>query len=95
MKKNRKDIPRRKFFCGIAEDILRITVEIRQSYMEGERTVEMLARLDEYPIAQTYPSELFEEEARRLGIDMETVGETETIRRIMEQQINIKRKQLS
>jgi hypothetical protein len=47
------------------------------------RAADVLAAFEDYPIAQTYPRELFEEEARRLGIDIDQVGETEAIRRIM------------
>jgi len=44
---------------------------------------EVLSSFDDYPIVGTYPVELFENEAKRLGIDIKKVGEEEAIRQIV------------
>ncbi len=74
--------PRRDFFNRFLRDAIRLTQDVKQSCKAGMREADILGTFEDYPIAQTYPRELFEEEAKRLGIDIDALGETEAIRRI-------------
>ena len=82
MKQGKPDMTRRDFFHTFLKDTLHLTQSVTQNCREGMRAADVMAAFEDYPIAQTYPRELFEEEARRLGIDIDEVGETEAIRRI-------------
>ncbi|TSA09969.1 MAG: hypothetical protein D4R73_06090 [Deltaproteobacteria bacterium] len=86
--KNKPEVSRRDFFQSLLQDTIRLSLEIKHNCREGIRAANVLETFEDYPIAQTYPRELFEEEARRLGIDIDAVGETEAIRRIMAIQID-------
>jgi len=88
MKQNRTSATRRDFLSRLWHDALRLSLEVRQNCQEGMREADVLAAFEDYPIAQTYPRELFEDEAKRLGIDIDKVGETEAIRRIMAVQMD-------
>jgi hypothetical protein len=88
MKSDQNTATRRDFLSGFWRDALRLSMEVKQGCEEGMRAANVLAAFDDYPIAQTYPRELFEEEAKKLGIDIDEVGETEAIRRIMAVQMD-------
>jgi hypothetical protein len=79
---------RRDFLNYFLKDALRLSLDVKRNCEEGMREADILSSFEDYPIAQTYPRELFEDEARRLGIDIDSVGETEAIRRIMAVQMN-------
>jgi len=81
-------LTRRDFFHHFLKSTLHLTQNVKRNCEEGMRAADVLADFEDYPIAQTYPRELFEEEAKRLGIDIDEVGETEAIRRIMEIQMD-------
>jgi hypothetical protein len=83
MSETKPIVTRRDFFSDFLRDTLRISQDIKKSYRDGVRAATISADFEDLPIAQTYPRELFEEEARRLGIDVDAVGETEAIRRII------------
>jgi hypothetical protein len=83
MKPTQTTATRRDFLNRVFKDAIRLSLDVKRSCKEGMRAADVLATFEDYPIAQTYPRELFEEEARRLGIDIDEVGETEAIRRIM------------
>lgn len=83
MKQDPPAASRRDFLGRALKDALRFTLDIKRNCQEGMREADILADFEDYPISQTYPRELFEEEARRLGIDIDAVGETEAIRRIV------------
>jgi hypothetical protein len=88
MKQNQTTATRRDFLNRFLKDALRLSLDVKRNCEEGMREADILATFGDYPIAQTYPRELFEEEARRLGIDIDAVGETEAIRRIMAVQMD-------
>lgn len=88
MKQDTPEATRRHFLGRIFKDALRFSLDIKRNCQEGMRAADVLATFEDYPISQTYPRELFEEEARRLGIDIDEVGETEAIRRIVARQID-------
>jgi len=83
MKPNQTTATRRDFLNRVFQDAIRLSLDVKRNCKEGMREADVLAAFEDYPIAQTYPRELFEEEARRLGIDIDELGETEAIRRIM------------
>jgi len=88
MKQNQTTATRRDFFNRVLKDAIRLSLDVKRNCKEGMRAADVLATFEDYPIAQTYPRELFEEEARRLGIDIDAVGETEAIRRITANQMD-------
>ena len=88
MKPNQTTATRRDFLSGILKDAFRISADIKRNCAEGMRAADVLASFEDYPISQTYPRELFEEEAKRLGIDIDEIGETEAIRRIVANQMD-------
>jgi hypothetical protein len=88
MKQDPPAASRRDFLSRVLKDAVRLTADIKRNCEEGMRAADILATFEDYPIAQTYPRELFEDEARRLGIDIDAVGETEAIRRIMANQMD-------
>jgi hypothetical protein len=83
MKTNQTTATRRDFFSRVFQDAIRLSLDVKRNCKEGMRAADVLSTFEDYPIAQTYPRELFEEEAKCLGIDIDEVGETEAIRRIM------------
>lgn len=88
MKQSQTTATRRDFFSRVLKDAVRLSVDIKRNCEEGIRAADVLSTFDDYPIAKTYPRELFEDEAKRLGIDIDKIGETEAIRRIMAIQMN-------
>ncbi len=81
-------LSRRGFLHGIIRDAVQLTRDVKKNIDEGRRISDTLSSFDDLPIALTYPKELFEEEARRLGIDMEALGEKEAIRKIISLQMD-------
>jgi hypothetical protein len=77
-----RSLDRRGFFSTVFRNALRSTAEFREA-RKGDGASEMLGDFDNLPIAATYPQELFEEEARRLGIDFKELGRVEAIKRIV------------
>lgn len=88
MKPSQSTATRRDFFNRVFKDAIRLSRDVKRNCEEGMRAADVLAAFEDYPIAQTYPRELFEDEAKRLGIDIDAVGETEAIRRIMAVQMD-------
>jgi len=88
MKQDPPAATRRDFLSRVLKDTVRLSLEIKKNCEEGMRAADVLADFEDYPISQTYPRELFEDEARRLGIDIDEVGETEAIRRIVANQMD-------
>jgi len=88
MKPSQTTATRRDFLNRFLKGALRLPLDVKRNCEEGMREANILATFEDYPIAQTYPRELFEEEAQRLGIDIDAVGETEAIRRIMAVQMD-------
>jgi hypothetical protein len=88
MKPSQPTATRRDFLNRVLKDAIRLSLDVKRNCKEGMREADVLAAFEDYPIAQTYPLELFEEEAKRLGIDIDAVGETEAIRRIMANQMD-------
>jgi len=79
----KKPISRRVFWEKFFLDAVNLIVEVKKNLNEGQRMGEVLSSFDDYPIVGTYPVELFENEAKRLGIDIKKVGEEEAIRQIV------------
>jgi len=75
--------PNGSFVNGFIREIAQVVAEFKKNYAEVQQEVEQAIALEDLPIASTYPRELFEEEAKRLGIDIDAVGEQEAIKRIV------------
>jgi len=86
-------ISRRVFWENFFLDAVNLIVEVKKSLDEGKRIGESLSSFEDYPIVGTYPVELFESEAQRLGIDIKKVGEAEAIRQIVTCDLSHTRKQ--
>ena len=80
-------LSRRGFFTGLIRDALNWTLESGNDRPKGEEIRDYLSSFDSLPILGTYPRELFEDEARRQGIDFERDGEEAAIRRIVTNRI--------
>jgi hypothetical protein len=86
---NNRSLSRRGFFSDIVRDALKLTRDVKRNIDEGRRISDALASFDDLPIASTYPKELFAEEARRLGIDIDAMDEKEAIRRIVSRGMDV------
>jgi len=82
-----KDLSRRRFFSQLVREGVKLILEIKKKKEESQRAAEVLASFDDYPIAGTYPRELFEEEAKKLGIDIDALGEKAAIKLIVEKKM--------
>jgi deoxyxylulose-5-phosphate synthase len=71
------------FLHGIIREIAQVAAEFKKSYAEIQHEVEQVIAFEDLPIASTYPRELFEEDAKRLGINIDEIGEQEAIKRIV------------
>ncbi len=85
-------ISRRVFWEGLFHDAVNLMAEVKKNLNEGQRLGEVLSSFEDYPIVGTYPAELFESEAERLGIDMKKLGEKEAIRQILANSLSRKGK---
>jgi hypothetical protein len=81
------DLSRRKFFSQLVHKAAEITLGLKKAKQESQRIEDFLASFDDYPIAGTYPKELFEDEAEKLGIDMDALGEKEAIKLIIQKKM--------
>ena len=79
----KKSISRRALWEKFFLDTFNLIVEVKKNFTEGQRIGEVLSSFEDYPIVGTYPAELFENEAERLGIDIKKMGEKEAIRQIV------------
>lgn len=91
MNQTKKSLSRKDFFKEIVREIFHVTGEMRRNFRDGMRIEKALESFDQYPIAQTYPYELFEEEAKRLGIDSSSVDKTKAIRKILAKHMDLGR----
>jgi thiamine monophosphate kinase len=85
-------ISRRVFWEGLLHDAVNLIAEVKKNLNEGQRIGEVLSSFEDYPIVGTYPAELFESEAERLGIDIKKMGEKEAIRQIVADSLSRKSK---
>ena len=75
-------VSRRSLFSELVKGAFRLAKEVRG--MEEKFREARLLTFESLPILHTYPWELFEDDAKRLGIDVEKVGKDEAIRLIVE-----------
>ena len=75
------------FLNDFLREIVKLAAEFKKNFDEGKRLAQMSVTFDDLPIILTYPRELFEEEARRLGINIDKIGEKEAIRQIVMKQL--------
>jgi len=81
------DLSRRRFFSELVHKAVEFTLGLEKAKQESERIEDFLSSFDDYPIAGTYPRELFEDEAKKLGIDMDALGEKEAIKLIVQKKM--------
>jgi hypothetical protein len=76
-------VSRRGFFSELVKDVFNLMGETEKEDYEESRKQKVLSSFDTLPIAHTYPRELFEDEAKMLGIDIDALGEDEAIKQIL------------
>lgn len=76
-------VSRRGFFSELVKDVFNLVGETEKEDYEERRKQEVLSLFDTLPIAHTYPRELFEDEAKMMGIDIDALGEDEAIKQIL------------
>lgn len=74
-------VSRRGLINELVKGAFRLAREVRG--IEEEFREEALLTFESLPILNTYPWELFEDEAKRLGIDVDKVGKKEAVRLIV------------
>ena len=78
-------LSRRGFFSDLAKDVVRVILEAKKDYDGAQSIADTFSSFEtSAPIALAYPREIFEDEARRLGIDIDEVGLEEAVRQIVE-----------
>lgn len=78
---------RRNFLTGLARDMGRCAASAKECFEEAAGLAEFFSSpQSSYGVTLHYPRELFEEDAKRLGIDMDELGTEEAVRRIVEDQ---------
>jgi hypothetical protein len=80
-------VSRRDFFSTLLKDAVKIVAEFKKECGEKDRIAAVMEGFKNLPIASTYPWELFEDEAKRLGIDYQKLGKVEAIKRIIAHQV--------
>jgi len=77
------DPTRRHFWSTLIRDTMGCVTETRKALEETRRFTEFFSTTDSsYALSRHYPRELFEEEASRLGIDIDAVGIDEAVKQI-------------
>jgi len=82
-----RQISRRGFFSSLLRDAAKLAGAIDKETGAKNEFDSIMADFESLPIASTYPWELFEDEAKRLGIDYEKIGKVEAIKRIIAYQM--------
>ena len=83
------DSTRRHFWVDLIRDAADCVRETRKALNETRRFADFFADTDSsYALSRHYPRELFEEEALRLGIDIDAVGIDEAVRQIFDHAYN-------
>ena len=84
---SKEPVSRRDVFTTLLRDVRKIVAEFNKERGERDGIAVAMDGFETLPIASTYPWELFEDEAKRLGIDYQKLGKVEAIKRIVERQI--------
>ncbi len=74
---------KKTFFDEFFQETVKLAAELKKNIDEAKQLVEQSIAFEDLPITSTYPRELFEEDARRLGINIDEIGEKEAIKRIV------------
>ena len=76
-------LSRRRFFGQLVRNVASCVSECKQCCAEAAGFTDFFSSLDSsYTITRHYPRELFEDDARRLGIDIDEVGIEQAVARI-------------
>jgi len=82
-----RQVSRRGFFSSLLRDAARLAWATDEEKGGRNEVDPILADFESLPIVSTYPWELFEDEAKRMGIDYEKIGKVEAIKRIIAYQM--------
>lgn len=81
------DNDRRHFWSRLYSDVSNFIHETKHVMDETTRFMDFFKNSDSsYTLSRHYPRELFEDEATRLGIDIDEIGIDEAVKCIFEQQ---------
>ncbi|MCX5816005.1 MAG: hypothetical protein NTX75_07130 [Proteobacteria bacterium] len=80
-------VSRRDFFSTLLKDAMKTVAGFKKECGEKDGITLAMEGFENLPIASTYPWELFEDEAKRLGIDYQKLGKVEAIKRIIAHQL--------
>lgn len=80
-------VSRRGFFNTLLKDTIKMVAGLKKECDEKGEIITTMEGFENLPIASTYPWELFEDEAKRLGIDYQKLGKVETIKCIIAHQL--------
>jgi len=78
---------KKSFLDGFFQETVKLAAEFKKNIDEAKQLVEQSIAFEDLPITSTYPRELFEEDAKRLGINIDEIGEKEAIKRIVMHQV--------
>ncbi|HAM51385.1 MAG TPA: hypothetical protein DCP92_12115 [Nitrospiraceae bacterium] len=84
---NQGFVSRRDVFSILIKDAVKIIAAFTKESSKADGMAASMEGFESLPIASTYPWELFEDEARRLGIDYQKLGKVEAIKRVIAHQI--------
>jgi hypothetical protein len=85
MENRERRVNRRKFFGNVGKDIVQVIYEAKKSYEEAKSIADTFSSFESSAsITLAYPREVFEEAARRLGINIDEVGLDTAVRLIVE-----------
>jgi len=87
MKSDEEFYSNRSFLSDVLRETVKLAAKFMKNFDEAQHLVEISSALEDLPIISTYPRELFEEEARKLGINIDEIGEKEAIRQIVMHQL--------
>jgi hypothetical protein len=74
---------KKSFINGFLQETVQLAAEFKKSIVEAKHLAEQAIAFEDLPITSTYPRELFEEDAKKLGINIDELGEKEAIKQIV------------
>jgi hypothetical protein len=82
----KRTLTRRNLFGDSLREVAGVVREAKEAFEQASEGLDVFASLDtSYTLTRHYPRELFEEEAAKLGVDIDEVGIDEAVRLIFAQ----------
>jgi len=79
----KRTLTRRNLFGDSLREMASVVREAKEAFESASEELDVFASLDtSYTLTRHYPRELYEDEAARLGIDIDEVGIDEAVRLI-------------